>query len=249
MSYRVSFLCALFTIGTTWAAEVPLSYNRDVRPILADKCFACHGPDEKHREADLRLDVREVAVADRGGYAAIVPGRPDESELIARVSADDADVRMPPADSGKGLSAQEVDILRRWIDQGARYEGHWSFLPLLDIEPPAAPKSDFPRNGIDHFILQRLTRAGLSPSPEADKGTLLRRVYLDLIGLLPEPAAVERFLHDDRPEAYDELVDRLLDSPHYGERWGRHWLDQARYADSHGYTIDGERIMWPYREW
>jgi hypothetical protein len=250
MIHRITVLFALCTtVGVALAEDAQVGFNRHVRAILADKCFACHGPDQTHRQAELRLDVRDVAVADRSEGPAIVPGNPAASQMMARILSEDADVHMPPAESGKQLSAGEIDILRRWIQQGAVYEGHWSFVPLMDVQPPAVTHTDFPRNAIDHFIAHALEQAGLDPSPVADKSTLLRRVYLDLIGLLPDRAVVEQFLHDERPEAYDELVDRLLKNPHYGERWGRHWLDQARYADSNGYTIDGERVMWPYRDW
>jgi hypothetical protein len=225
-------------------------FNRDIRPILSDRCFLCHGPDEKHREADLRLDVRESAVDDRGDGAAIVAGAEAKSLLMSRVLSDDDDLRMPPPSSSKPrLSAEEIDLLRRWIDQGAEYEDHWAFLPVESIKPPKVKNRSWPRNAIDRFVLQRLEEEGIKPALEADRATLIRRVYLDLLGLLPEPSAVAEFIDDARDDAYERLVDRVLDNPHYGERWGRHWLDQARYADSNGYTVDGERSMWPFRDW
>ena len=223
-------------------------FNRDVRPILSNNCFYCHGPDPKHREADLRLDTSEGALA-----AAIVPGKPDESPLIERITAHDDDLRMPPPASKKGpLTAEQIATLRRWIEQGASYEGHWAFLPLAKVEPPAVNSESRIKTPIDRFILTRLEAEGIAPSPEADAATLIRRLSLDLTGLLPTPEEVldfEREFAAAPQKAYAALVERLLTSPHYGERWGRHWLDQARYADSSGYSIDSERAMWPYRDW
>lgn len=233
-------------------ADLPdqVRFNRDIRPILSNNCFYCHGPDEKHREAKLRLDTKEGAAANLDGMSAVVPGRPDKSELLERIVSDDPDELMPPPKSKKPkLSAHDVALLRKWIEQGAEYEGHWAFLPLAKTDPPPMKKSGWARNGIDQFILARLEQEGIAPSPEADRVTLCRRVYLDLTGLLPSPEEVAAFLKDPAPDAYEQLVDRLLASPHYGERWGRHWLDQARYADSNGYSIDSERAMWPYRDW
>jgi hypothetical protein len=231
-------------------AEIPekVGFNRDVRPILSGNCFYCHGPDAKHREADLRLDSWEGATADLGGYAAIVPGKPDDSTLIKRVTSTETDERMPPPASKKPhLTNEQIGILRRWIEQGAEYEGHWAFLPLANVRPPAVKNESRVQTPIDRFILARLQQERISPSAEADAATLIRRVSLDLIGLLPTPEEVEAFRAGK--ETYTALVERLLASPHYGERWGRHWLDQARYADSNGYSIDSERQMWPYRDW
>jgi mono/diheme cytochrome c family protein len=250
-------LCVLFLavqfVGPSGALAAPpevVSFNKHVRPILSNNCFYCHGPDDKHREADLRLDTSEGASADLGGYAAVVPGKPDESVLLERVTSHDGDTLMPPPASKKArLSEAEVAILRKWIEQGAKYEGHWAFLPLADVSPPTVKRQDWSRNSVDRFILARLESEGISPSPEADRATLIRRVYLDLIGLLPPPDEVAAFVSDQDPDAYEQIVDRLFSSPHYGERWGRHWLDQARYADSNGYSIDSERQMWPYRDW
>ncbi|MCS7020878.1 MAG: PSD1 and planctomycete cytochrome C domain-containing protein [Gemmataceae bacterium] len=221
------------------AAEV--DYLRDVRPILSNACFKCHGPGTQ--KGKLRLDEREAAVR-RG---AIVPGQPAESELLRRITASDEAERMPPPESGDRLSPQQVDTLRRWIAAGAPYAPHWAFSPP---RRPAVPQTRFATvNPIDNFIRYRLEQEGLTPSPPADKATLLRRVYLDLTGLLPTPAEVDAFLRDESPDAYEKVVDRLLASPHYGERQARHWLDLARYADSNGYTIDGPRSIWPYRDW
>jgi len=232
------------------AAPATVGFNEHIRPILSNNCFYCHGPDEENREASLRLDTREGAIADLGGYAAIVPGKPDESVLLERVASHDADVLMPPPASKKPrLSDDEVALLRKWIEQGAKYEGHWAFLPVASPELPVVRQSDRTRNAIDRFILARLEQEQIAPSPEADRSVLIRRAYLDLLGLLPTPEEVQSFVADSDPDAYERLIDRLLASPHYGERWGRHWLDQARYADSNGYSIDSERQMWPYRDW
>jgi hypothetical protein len=236
----------------TVEAAQDVQFNRDIRPILSDRCFYCHGPDEKNRKAGLRLDTFEGATKDRGGYRAITPGKPDESELIRRVTAHDASI-MPPASAKKApITPEEAALLKRWISQGAKYEGHWAFQPLARTAPPAVKNTKWVRNDLDRFILARIEQAGLQPSPQADARTLIRRLSLDLTGLLPQPKEVEAFVkafNRNQDKAYNALVERLLASPHYGERWGRHWLDQARYADSNGYTIDGERVMWPYRDW
>ena len=229
-------------------AAAGISFNRDVRPILSDNCFACHGPAED-RGGDLRLDVRDEAIADRGGSAAIVPGRPEASEILRRIRATDPDEVMPPPRAKKHrLSDRQLAILERWIAEGADYQGHWAFQPLAAVEPPAPP-AGWGHNGIDGFIAAELTAAGLAPSAEAEPEVLLRRVSLDLVGLQPTPEELQAFLADRSPDAYERAVDRLLASPHYGERWARHWLDQARYADSHGYSIDSPRAMWPWRDW
>jgi len=232
------------------AAPLPdtVRFNQHIRPILSNHCFYCHGPDPKHRQADLRLDTREGATADLGGYAAIVPGKPEESVLLARVASTDPAECMPPPDSKKPhLTAEQIALLRRWIEQGAPYEPHWAFLPLAEVKPPPVRQSAWVRNPIDAFVLARLEAEGIAPSPEAEPAVLIRRLSLDLTGLLPAPDEVDRFVRGE--ESYEALVDRLLASPRYGERWGRHWLDQARYADSNGYSIDSERAMWPYRDW
>jgi hypothetical protein len=260
----VSLLLATVAICTVWpaprltiAAFQDVQFNRDIRPLLSDRCFYCHGPDEKTRKAGLRLDTFEGATKDRGGYRAISPGKPDESELLKRVTSHEAGEMMPPPAAKKAaVTPQEAELLRRWIAQGAKYQGHWAFQPLATTPPPAVKNTQWVRNGIDHFILARLEREGIKPSPQADARTLIRRLSLDLTGLLPSPAEVEAFVKEfdekdvrKQDAVYSALVERLLSSPHYGERWGRHWLDQARYADSNGYTIDGERQMWPYRDW
>lgn len=255
---QACLVCLLCGCAAAGAAEPTLEptltaavrFNRDIRPILSDNCFACHGPDEDDRGGDLRLDVREDAVADRGGYAAIVPGNPDESEILRRILSHDSDEVMPPPRAKKTpLTAAQIETLRRWIAEGALYQKHWAFEPVERPQPPDVAGSKWSRNPIDAFIETRLHAEGLTPSPEADKEVLLRRVSLDLVGLQPTPDELAAFLADTSPDAYERAVDRLLASPHYGERWGRHWLDQARYADSNGYSIDSERTMWPYRDW
>ncbi len=254
---RISFSLALllsWSVGFLPSAPTRAGegrkFNRDIRPLLSDRCFYCHGPDEKKREAKLRLDTREGATAEHDGEVAIVPGHPEKSALLDRITSHDRDEVMPPPKAKKPrFTEAEIATLRRWIAEGAEYEGHWSFLPLSKEPPPPVKDAAWGRNGLDRFILARLEREGIAPSPEADRATLIRRVSLDLTGLLPSPEETEAFIRDASPDAYEKLVERLLASPHFGERWGRHWLDQARYADSNGYSIDGERTMWPYRDW
>jgi hypothetical protein len=240
---RSNFLPAA---DVTPAARPAIDFNRQIRPILSDNCFKCHGPDDKQRKAELRLDVREGALGDGG---VIVPGQAAQSELIRRVTADDAAVRMPPAKTGKRLTPQQIQLLRQWIDQGAEWSRHWSFLPPRRPALPKVADTAWPRNALDYFILAWLEAQGLKPSPEADKVTLIRRLTLDLTGLPPTPAEVDAFLADTRPNAYEKLVDRLLASPRYGERLALEWLDAARYADTHGYHIDSGRDMYRWREW
>jgi hypothetical protein len=227
----------------TWGAE-RVEYNRDVRPILADNCFPCHGPDAARRQADLRLDLRDAALE----AAALVPGKPAESQLIARVFSSEPHEVMPPPESNKRLSPAEKELLRRWIADGAEYQGHWAF---ITPQVPDIPRinGDGPINPIDHFIRQRLQQEGLTPAPEADRVTLLRRLALDLTGIPPTPDEVDAFVADASPEAYEKAVDRLLASPRYGERMAMHWLDYARYADSNGFQTDSSRQMWRWRDW
>lgn len=236
----------------TWAAVVrggeAVDFTREIRPILSNNCFKCHGPDEETREAELRLDERDDAVADRGGYRAIDTRAPSESTLLARVFAEDEADRMPPADSGLILSDRQKSLLRKWIEQGAHYEQHWSFKPVQRPDVPSV-QTDWVRNPIDAFVVAALQENGIEPSPEADRTTLVRRVYLDVLGLPPSLQDVDLYLADTSADAYERMVDRALASPHYGERWGRHWLDQARYADTNGYSVDAPRSIWPYRDW
>ena len=245
-------LAVLLACRSAAGGDEPVDFARDVRPILSAACFKCHGPDDNQRKADLRLDMESGALADLGGHAAIVPGRPDDSEALRRMISVDPDEHMPPADSGKTVTPEQIAVVRRWIEQGAKWSGHWAF--TAPRRPDLSRTEFIPflegvRNAIDVFVLARLKQEGLAPSPEADRVTLLRRLSLDLIGLPPSVEEVDAFLADDSPEAYERQVERLLKSPHYGERWGRHWLDAARYADSDGYEKDKSRQVWFYRDW
>jgi hypothetical protein len=224
----------------------PVSFNRDVLPILSNNCFACHGPDEQQRKTKFHFDTREGAFAKAG---VIEPGKADESLLIEMVTHSDPKQRMPPPESGHTLTERQIAMLRRWIDEGAVWDTHWAYAAAKRPEPPATTRAGWARNPIDQFILARLEREGLAPSPEADKETLLRRVTYDLTGLPPTPGEVDAFLADKAPDAYEKRVDALLQSPHYGERMAMAWLDAARYADTHGYHIDSLRQMWPWRDW
>ncbi len=228
-----------------------VDFNREVRPILAKNCFACHGQDEAKRAKGLRLDVREAAIKLlKSGETAIVPGDAESSALIFRITEDDETVRMPPAKSGNRLAPAEVEVLRLWIMQGADYARHWAWIPPESLPIPAVLDTAWPRNGIDSWILARLEKEGLKPSPEADRYILLRRASLDIRGLPPTPPEVERFIHDQSPDAYERAVDRFFDDPAYGERWARMWLDMARYADSAGLGSDPLRPnIWRYRDW
>jgi hypothetical protein len=227
-----------------------ISFNRDILPILSNHCFACHGPDAATREAGLLLHEAEGAFGDlKSGHVAVVPGDRDASALFHRITASDPNDRMPPADLEKPLTADAIELLSRWIDEGAPWEGHWSFVPPKLPQLPDLANADWSRNDIDRFVLERLEREALTPSPEANPRTLIRRVTLDLTGLPPTPDEVGAFLIDNQPGAYERVVDRLLDSPRYGEHKARVWLDAARYADTNGYHIDNERHMWPWRDW
>jgi len=244
---------ACAAVGTALAAgatEPAIDFNRDVRPLLSDRCFACHGPDAEDRQAGLRLDVREAATAPvESGATAVVPGDPTASELVARITSTDPEIVMPPPHVGKPITPAEAETLRRWITTGAEYRGHWAF---ERVERPAVPvvgDAVWPKTPIDRFILARLDAEGLAPNAEADRVTLARRLALDLTGLPPDPAAVDAFLADTAPDAYEKYVDGLLASPHYGERMAIEWLDAARYADSHGYQTDSSRSNWPWRDW
>ncbi|NBT14640.1 MAG: DUF1549 domain-containing protein, partial [Planctomycetia bacterium] len=242
-----ALLCGAVATG---AAAAGPDFAREVRPVLSNRCFKCHGPDEGNREAGLRLDVREEALRELdSGARAVVPGHPLDSELVARITSTDPDLVMPPPHTKVTLTADEKRILTAWVEAGAEYRPHWAF---VKPERPAVPQVEdkaWVRNEIDRFVRSRLEREGLAPSPEADKATLSRRVFLDLTGLPPSPAELDAFLADERSDAYEHLVDRLLASPRYGERWARKWLDLARYADTNGYEKDRERPIWPYRDW
>ena len=227
-----------------------LDSTRDVRQILSEKCFTCHGPDPKERKGGLRLDTPEGAFQPAAsGEIAVVPGKLDDSVLYQRIVTADPGEHMPPAKSGKALTPAEVARLKAWIEQGAPFPRHWAFVPPTRPAVPPVKNTGWVKTPVDAFVLARLEKEGLSPAPEADRVTLIRRLSLDLIGLPPTPAEVDAFLADTRPDAYGKLVDRLLQSPHYGERWGRLWLDAARYADSDGYEKDKPRQVWFYRDW
>jgi hypothetical protein len=253
MSFRgllvLSFLAAASPAATADASR-PLQYTRDIRPILSRNCFPCHGPDAENRQAGLRLDVRADACGATDDHAAAIrPRNSGASELIRRLAAGESE-RMPPPDSGRRLTADEQTLLRRWIDEGAPYDAHWAYEPIRRPALPALKNPARTSNPIDRFILDELVRSDLEPSPEADRFTLIRRLSLDLIGLPPTWAEVDAFVHDSAPGAYERVVERLLASPQFGERWGRHWLDLARYADSDGYLGDDLRPhAFRYRDW
>ena len=229
------------------AAE-PIDFDRDIRPLLADACFACHGPDAAVRKADLRLDQRESALHSEVSPGPVTPGKPEQSELIRRVTSADDDLRMPPPDAVRQLSAAEIELLRRWIAEGAPWQQHWSLIPPVRPQRPSVTNRDWPRSPLDEFVLARLEAVGLSPAPAAARETLIRRLSLDLTGLPPTLEEVDAFLSDTEPGAYERLVDRLLASPEYGEHMVAGWLDAARYADTNGYQTDGTRAMWPWRD-
>src|ERR1700761_2095841 len=226
-----------------------VDFQRQVRPILSDKCFLCHGPDKGTRMANLRLDTQEGSTAMRKNGAPIVPGKPDESLLIKRIFSEDPNFRMPPAFSHKTLTEEQKQTLRHWIEQGATWKQHWAFVPPAKSALPTVKDTAWPRNEIDYFVLAKMENAGLHPAAEADRHTLIRRVTLDLTGLPPMPKEVEAFVKDRSPGAYEKVVDRLLASPRYGEHRARYWLDAARYADSQGLHFDNYREIWPYRDW
>lgn len=245
----VVWLVAMAAFTNTGVAEDPgFDFNRDIRPILSENCYQCHGPDEASREAGLRLDTFEAATEDLGGYAALVPGDLEASELWNRITAEDEDLRMPPLDHGPPLDPEQQELIKRWILSGGQYAQHWSY---RRIERPAPPEieSDWIRNDIDRFVLRRIRERELQPSPEADRYRLIRRLSLDLTGLPPTPEQADQFASDDRPEAYEEWVDHFLAQPAYGERWAAMWLDHARYADSMGFAEDRPREIWAYRDY
>ena len=230
-------------------ASAEIDFNRDIRPILSNNCLSCHGPDEKERKADLRLDSREGATADLGGYSAIVPGDTEESELIFRLITDDIEERMPPKGKGRPLTEGEIDLLKRWVAEGAQFARHWSYLPPSRPALPEVNRPSWAHHPPDTFVLAMLERHGLKPSPQADRWTLARRAAIDLTGLPPTPEEAGAFVNDKSPHAYSDYIDLLLAKPAYGEHWGRQWLDLARYADSAGYADDPPRTIWAYRDW
>jgi hypothetical protein len=237
--------------GVAARAQAPpaaprVSFNRDIRPILSNNCFACHGPYEQQRETKFHFDTKEGAFAEDG---IIEPGNAAKSVLVKRITNPDPDERMPPPDSGHALTDHQIALLRQWIDEGAEWDTHWAFTAPERPAPPVPAGFNWVRTPIDQFVLARLESEGLTPSPEADRETLLRRVTYDLTGLPPTPTEVDAFLADRAPDAYERRVDALLQSPRYGERMAVPWLDAARYADTHGFHIDSLRGMWPWRDW
>jgi len=250
---RAGGLSAWLVIALCAASGSPLAaasidFNRDVRPILSNHCFKCHGP--AVQEAGLRLDDRQAATGKlESGSIAIVPGNATASELLARITADHSDARMPPEGEAPPLSPDQIETLKQWVAAGARYDRHWAYVPPVAAKPPAVRREAWIRNPIDRFVLARLEAAGREPAAEASRETLIRRVSLDLIGLPPTPEEVQAFVSDPRADAYEQLVDRLLASPQYGVRQALAWLDLARYADSDGYPHDKFRVVWPYRDW
>ena len=251
LAKRLALMAALLTgLAKGTAAEV--DFNRDIRPILSENCFQCHGPDAAKRKAGLRLDTREGATQLNDGAAAIDPANLAKSELLARITTTDPDTQMPPPESNSKLTPEQVQLLQRWVAEGAKYDQHWAFKPPVRHSLPTltGAQRSWAQNAVDHFVAAKQAEVGLTPSPEAGRATLLRRVSLDLTGLPPTPDQLAAFVADTEPQAYERAVDRLLQSPHYGERWGRHWLDLARYADSDGYLGDTLRNhAWVWRDW
>jgi len=248
-----SLVAALLALSSLAQADESLpdqvEFNRHIRPILSDKCFLCHGPDRNTREAGLRLDLRAEATLERDGHRAIAAGDADASAMIQRIITEDPDDKMPPADSNRHVSPRELELLKRWIAQGAEYEPHWSYIKPKATPAPAVEGAAWVRNPIDGFILANLEKEGLRPAPEASRETLVRRLNFDLLGLPPTPAEVKAFLLDNSPDAYEKLVDRLLASPHFGERLAIYWLDLVRYADTVGFHGDQVRRVAPYRDY
>lgn len=241
---------ALLGLGTATSSQAnEIDYARDILPIFSNKCFQCHGPDEQARKAKLRLDIRENALAIRKGIAALVPGDPNESEAFLRITHEDPEEVMPPKKLGKPLAASEIALIRKWIEQGAKFSRHWAFVPPKRPAVPTTLKSDWGSHAIDKFVLARLEEEQLKPSPEADRATWLRRTTLDLTGVAPTLPELDAFLADQSPQAYEKAVDRLLQSPRYGEHMARYWLDAARYADTNGYQYDRNRDQWVWRDW
>jgi hypothetical protein len=247
---RPLFLAALAAVLLPRTGSAEVRFNRDIRPILSENCFYCHGQDPNHRKGGLRLDIRNEALKTlESGSVAIIPGKLTESELATRIASSDPDEQMPPPDAHRTLTAAQVKLLQQWIAEGAKYETHWAFVAPERPPLPVVKDANWARNPIDRFVLARLEKEQLHPSPEADRATLIRRLTLDLIGLPPTPEEVDAFVADTAPDAYDRLVDRLLANPHYGERMALPWLDVARYADSNGFQQDGDTFQWVWRDW
>ena len=243
----IALATALLQSNSGWAG---VDFDRDIRPILAENCLACHGPDEGKRKGGLRLDTLDGAMADLGGYRAVVPKDLSASKLLEVITSEDAEVRMPPPKTGKNLDTEQQEVLGKWIEEGAHYARHWAYEPLGNTQPPNVQDEDWIRSPIDHYVLARLEASGVRSSVPADRYTLVKRLHYDLLGLPAPVETVDAFVNSNAPDAYTALVDQLLESPHFGERWGRHWLDKARYADSDGYEKDRPRPnAWRYRDW
>jgi len=242
-------MCWFPVHGGDKPSRTPVEFNRDIRPILSNTCFVCHGPDNNLRKAKLRLDQEKDVLKKRGNYSIIVPGNPDKSELYLRISDPDVKKRMPPAKHHTQLSKEQIELIRRWIAEGGKYQNHWSLIAAKRPTPPDVKDQSWPRNAIDRFILGRLEREGIQPSPQADKRTLIRRLAFDLTGLPPTPKDLDTFLNDSHPQAYEKLVERFLRSPHFGERMALVWLDLVRFADTGGYHSDNHRDIYLYRDY
>ena len=226
-----------------------ISFNKDIRPILSNKCFFCHGPSEKSRKAELRLDIEEEAFKEKDRFAAFVRNNLEDSEAWHRITSEDPDEVMPPPEFKKELTKTEINTIKAWIEQGAEWEGHWAFMPVKETKEPKTDLSRWVRNPIDSFVMETLSKKGLHPSPETDRRTLIRRVYFDLTGLPPTPEEINDFLLDHSPNAYEKVVNRLLASNAYAERMTLVWMDAARYGDTSVFHDDGPRDMWPWRDW
>ncbi len=249
-TFYIALLLPIFGLVSVSLTADQIDFNRDIRPLLSDNCFRCHGPDEGQRQANYRLDLKRGAFGElEGGGRGIVGGDVAASKLLERIRSQDPNHQMPPPDSGKVLTRAQIDLLHRWIESGASWEEHWSFVAPVRPRQPAIDRTEWIRNSIDTYVLARIESAGESPSGEADQRALIRRVTFDLTGLPPTPSEVETFLRDSAPDAYERLVDRLLDSHRYGEHQARYWMDAARYGDTHGLHLDNERSIWPYRDW
>ena len=245
---QILLILIFFSIAG-WGRAQEIDFNRQIRPLLSDNCFKCHGPDQGKRKADLRLDTEEGLRAELDDHRLITPGKPEESELYLRLVHEDEDERMPPQKTRLKLSSSEIELVKKWIAQGAKWQEHWSLRPLENPAPPKAEGSDWPLNPIDQFVLRGLRKEGFSPSAEEDKARLFRRLALDLTGLPPGLEELDSYLASEVPDAYAKAVDTLLDSPSYGERMAWDWLDLARYADTNGFQGDSTRSMWPWRDW
>ncbi|HEY0072489.1 MAG TPA: DUF1549 domain-containing protein, partial [Abditibacteriaceae bacterium] len=251
MKFRFTLaFCIAVLFTASHKANSKVDFNREIRPLMSDTCFRCHGFDANTRKGKLRLDDRESALkAGRSGKPAIVPGKPEASEIIKRIFATDESEIMPPPEAHKTFTTAQKELFRQWVKEGADYPKHWAFIPPQKPAFPKVKNTRWSQNAIDTFILGRLEKEGLLPSPEASKETLIRRVSLDVTGIPPTLEEVQQFLNDKSPNAYEKVVDRLFASPHYGERMALQWLDYARYADSHGFQSDSSRTMWPWRDW